>query len=344
MSSSLAEISYREASSVAVPTVFLIFSVLAVVLRAYVRKRLLRVFLVEDWLCVLTLVFFITQTGLLFEFDSLLQSFSFDFGTFEKIINALQVVISDVVLYLCSSITPKLSLAFFILRFLLERWQRMLVYAMLAIFVADSVASMFLVLFWCSDPTQYAAKTLSDQCVGTINGLNAVNILQAILNAMADWLFATLPVIIIFRATTMDKREKLMVAGIFAFAITGSVAAILRAVFWPALTHGTFSGFRTGMTWCTIEIGADLVASSAATLRPLFEQLHLFKIRRRETSGTDHSGQGVAHTDSEAKQSNITSTCTVSITHKEWWDLEPYTSACQEALPIPGSAAQGRCD
>lgn len=87
MSSPLAKIPRRGATGVAVPTVFLILSVLAVVLRVYVRKRLLRVFLVEDWLCVLTLAFFITQTGLLFKFDSLLQSSSFDFGTFEKIIN-----------------------------------------------------------------------------------------------------------------------------------------------------------------------------------------------------------------------------------------------------------------
>lgn len=221
----------------------------------------------------------------------------------------------------------------------------MLVHAMLAIFVADSVASIFLVLFWCSDPTQYAAKTLSGKCVGTTSGLNAANILQAVLNAIADWLFATLPVIIIFKATTMDGREKCIVAGIFAFAITGSVAAILRAVFWPALTHGTGSGFRTGMTWCTIEIGAGLVASSAATLRPLFKQLHLSKLWRRKTSGANHPGQGVARTDLDAKQSNITtSACTSTITHKEWWDLEAYTSACQEVPPMPAPAAQGRCD
>ncbi|KAG9670151.1 hypothetical protein KCU99_g6920, partial [Aureobasidium melanogenum] len=162
-----------------------------------------------------------------------------------------------------------LSLAFLSLRFLLERWQRLLVYAMLAIFVMDSVAFVFLVLSWCSNPAQYAAKTLSDQCVGTTSGLNTANILQAVTNPIADWLFATLPVIVIFKATTMNRREKFIVAVIFAFAITGSVAAILRAVFWPALTHGSDSGFRTGMTWCTIEIGAGLVASSAATFRPL---------------------------------------------------------------------------
>ncbi|KAG9605374.1 hypothetical protein KCU77_g311, partial [Aureobasidium melanogenum] len=212
MSSLLAEIPHRGASDIAVPTVFVILSVFAV-------------------------AFFIAQTGLLFEFDSLLQSSSFDFGTFEKTIN---VVISD----------------------------RMLVYAMLAIFVADSVASIFLVLFWCSNPTQYAAKTLSGQCVGTTNGLNAANILQAVLNAITDWLFAILPVIAISKTTTMNKRVKFIVTGIFAFAITGSVAAILRAVFWPALTHGSGSGFRTGMTWCTVEIGAGLVASSAATPPP----------------------------------------------------------------------------
>ncbi|KAH0403384.1 hypothetical protein KCU89_g2188, partial [Aureobasidium melanogenum] len=132
------------------------------------------------------------------------------------------------------------------------------------------------------------------QCVGTTSGLNAANILQAVINPIADWLFATLPVIIIFKATTMNRREKFIVAGIFAFAITGSMAAMLRPVFWPALTGGSDSGIRTGMTWCAIEIGAILVASSAVTFRPLFRQLHLSKAWRRETSGTENPGQGVA--------------------------------------------------
>lgn len=79
--------SHSRTSGVAVPTVFITLSVLTVALRTYVRKRLLGVFLVEDWLCLLTLIFFVAQTGLLFEFDSLMQSSKFDFGVFEKIIN-----------------------------------------------------------------------------------------------------------------------------------------------------------------------------------------------------------------------------------------------------------------
>ncbi|KAH0344183.1 hypothetical protein KCU83_g8453, partial [Aureobasidium melanogenum] len=215
---------------------------------------------------------------------------------------------------------------------------------MLAVFVADSIASILLVLFWCSNATQYAAEILSGQCVGTTRGLNAANILQAVLNAIADWLFATLPVIVIFKATTMNTREKFIVAGIFAFAITGSVAAILRTLFWPALTHGSGSGFRTGMTWCTIEIGAGLVASSAATFRPLFKQLHLSKAWRGKTSSTSNAGQGLAQTDSDAKQSNIaTSACIVTSTQTEWWDVEGYMEACEEASPRPAPDAQERC-
>lgn len=217
----------------------------------------------------------------------------------------------------------------------------MLVYTMLAIFVADSVASIFLVLFWCSNPTQYAAKSSSGQCVGTNSGLNAANILQAVLNALADWLFATLPVIVIFRTTSMNKREKFIVAGIFAIAITGSVAAILRGVFWPALMHGSGSGFRTGMTWCTVEIGTGIIASSAATLRPLFKQLHLREAWRRMTSGT--SEKGVVQTDSDSNESNtITPASIVTSSQKEWWDLKSYTTTCEGGLPISAPAGQGR--
>ncbi|KAI5239910.1 hypothetical protein E4T43_06403 [Aureobasidium subglaciale] len=264
-----------------VPSVFLGLSAVFVGLRIFVRTKLLSSFLTEDWLCLVALIFFVAQTGLLLGFDALLASPKLDLGIFRKIIN---VVISDVVLYLCASIALKLSLAFFFLRFILERWQRIVMWSFLAIFITDSISSIFLVLFWCSDPTEYATKTLMGQCSGTSRALNAANILQGALNAATDWLFATLPIFVVMR-TTMSKREKAIVTCIFALAVAGSVAAILRAVYWPALTKGSLSGFRRGMMWCTVEIGAGIIASSAATLRPILKKMDLSERWSRDVSG-----------------------------------------------------------
>ena len=125
-------------------------------------------------------------------------------------------------------------------------------------------------------------KTIMGQCTGTNPALNAANILQGVLNAATDWLFAILPIFVVLK-TQMIKRKKAIVAGIFALAVAGSVAAILRAVYWPALVKGTLSGFRKGMMWSTIEIGAGIIASSAATLRPLLKKVDFGKSWSRKS-------------------------------------------------------------
>lgn len=211
-------------------------------------------------------------------------------------------------------------------------------FAMLILFVVDSLSSIFLVLFWCGNPAMYAAKTLAGQCSGTSNALNAANILQGVLNALTDWAFATLPMVVVIKTTTLSLREKIIVSGIFAFAVAGSVAAILRAVYWPALTGGTMTGFRTGMTWCTIEIGSGLVASSAATLRTLLKNLRLV--------GGNSSNQASGQTSSGricARCSKHTESSSASIpnpgptpAYKEWWDAERITPEHEDG---PGSSS-----
>ncbi|THW87736.1 hypothetical protein D6D15_06464 [Aureobasidium pullulans] len=307
-----------------VPAVFLSFAICCVGLRVYVRIGLLRSFLIEDWLCVLTLIFFSAHAGLLFGVEASLATPKPSLEVYEKIIN---IVISDVVIYLCASIALKLSLAFFFLRFVVERWQRVLIYVFLAIFIANSVSSIFLVLFWCSDPTKYAMKTIMGQCTGTNPALNAANILQGVLNAATDWLFATLPIFVVLK-TQMIKREKAIVAGIFALAVAGSVAAILRAVYWPALVKGTLSGFRKGMMWSTVEIGAGIIASSAATLRPLLKKIDFGKSwSRKSRSGVVSNGASLPDSEKGFEKEVVQVKSTGSGSQagsdsKEWWDAE----------------------
>jgi len=219
----------------------------------------------------------------------------------------------------------------------LEKWQRILIYSILAIFVADNISSVFLVLFWCSNPTTYAEKTLSGQCTGTSNALNAANILQGVLNALTDWMLATIPAIVVITTTMLSRREKVIIASIFAFAVAGSVAAILRTVYWPTLTTGSLHGFRTGMTWSTVEIGAGLVASSAATLRRLMQsssrgQDQSIKQSYRSEQ-TDRSGNSEKSTvttcpscsrsvDGPSLCKPISSSATEENVPKTWWDVE----------------------
>lgn len=86
MSSTAANLT-SDAGYGAVPTLFLVLSACTVGLRIYVRTGLLRSFLVEDWFCVLTMVLFVAQTALLYEFDGLLRTSEPGLGTYMTIIN-----------------------------------------------------------------------------------------------------------------------------------------------------------------------------------------------------------------------------------------------------------------
>lgn len=340
----------------AVPSIFLALSVIFVGLRIYVRIKLLRAFPTEDWLCLIALLFFVAQAGLLLGFDALLASPKLDVEVLRRIINVrirfaycpkhetlltsyIQSVISDVILYLCASIALKLSLAFFFVRFVIERWQRVFIWVFLSMFIADSVSSIFLVLFWCSDPSEYATKALMGQCSGTSRALNAANVIQGVLNAATDWLFATLPISIVLR-TAMSKREKVIVTIIFILAVAGSIAAILRAIYWPTLTRGSLSGFRRGMMWCTVEIGAGIIASSAATLRPLLKKMDLNKRWNCYNCGRDF-GDGpdeFEHSGTMKKMSlpsDVSASCTeaTSDSTTRWQNLES-VSPQMERKPV----------
>lgn len=70
-----------------VPAVFLSLAICCVGLRVYVRTGLLRSFLIEDWLCVLTLIFFSAHAGLLFGVEASLATPKPSLEVYEKIIN-----------------------------------------------------------------------------------------------------------------------------------------------------------------------------------------------------------------------------------------------------------------
>lgn len=71
----------------AVPTLFLVLAICTVSLRTYVRRGVLQTFLVEDWLCMVTLTLFIAQTALLYRFDHLTGLPSSGYNYYETLIN-----------------------------------------------------------------------------------------------------------------------------------------------------------------------------------------------------------------------------------------------------------------
>lgn len=79
---------------VAVFPSFVALSVFTVVMRVYVRKRLVQAFLIEDWLCVLALILYLAQSGLSLRMARIGQSSALRMSATKNMTNVSQTPIS----------------------------------------------------------------------------------------------------------------------------------------------------------------------------------------------------------------------------------------------------------
>lgn len=122
-------------------------------------------------------------------------------------------------LYVVSNMAVKLSIGLMLLRFLLERWHRMLIYTCLGILELYSVAYFFLFVFQCSPPSWFWQRLqgVSDgTCMNTAVIINATYAYSAI-TIVIDITFAMLPWVMV-RSLSMNRRTKLLVAIVLGLA------------------------------------------------------------------------------------------------------------------------------
>lgn len=113
----------------------------------------------------------------------------------------------------------KLSIGLMLLRVLLERWQRTLIYACLGVLELYSVAYFFLFVFQCYPPSWFWERLQGSRggsCMNTTVIINATYAYSAI-TIVIDLTFAMLPWVMI-RSLTMSRRIKLLVAIVLGLA------------------------------------------------------------------------------------------------------------------------------
>lgn len=109
----------------------------------------------------------------------------------------------------------KISLGIFLVRVIVEDWQRWVIYVTVSINIVSSVATFFYVLLRCGTPAKLAIiKQLQSQCAPRALDL-FFGYQQASLTTLTDFIFATLPIFILWRST-MGTRIKVVTAFILA--------------------------------------------------------------------------------------------------------------------------------
>ncbi|KAM0809282.1 hypothetical protein AB5N19_09625 [Seiridium cardinale] len=165
----------------------------------------------------------------------------------------------------------KISAAFFLLRFMRQKWAQRFVVAM-GIFclvfmiysiVTFMVACIPLSAFWNPQPGVkcWSADTLS--LVGTVNG---------IVNVISDLVFVLLPIPVVV-ALQVNRRTKVTLIVILSLGLFACVASVVRMVY---AYHRSDPGYTRNygfIVWFNIELHAGILAASLPTLRPLFSRI-----------------------------------------------------------------------
>jgi hypothetical protein len=179
----------------------------------------------------------------------------------------------------------KISLGIFYLRIVVSRWQQVTIYAVVSIAAIYGTYYFFAILFTCGLPSKFLTNAIQDNCVGTPEMRFAVNMTAGIINAVSDFILATLPIALI-RKACMPLPAKVSASLVLLLGCLGSAISLVRLAYIRGLTYNV-DFFEVGVNitlWSIIEAGICITAASLATLRPLL-RCCINTTRRTLTSG-----------------------------------------------------------
>ncbi|RGP77379.1 hypothetical protein FLONG3_4518 [Fusarium longipes] len=167
----------------------------------------------------------------------------------------------------------KMSLGFFLLRIVVEKWQRISIW-----FVMGSlsvVSALAAVMLWTQcRPVQKIFDPIRTEGVCTINVTPYATTL-GVWCVLADFFFATFPWIFIWNLN-MRQKEKIMIAASMSFGVVAGACGIVR-------TYEVVNGFTSNYTldtvplivWSSAEMTVTLVCIGIPILRPFWRRVIL---------------------------------------------------------------------
>jgi hypothetical protein len=288
---------------IAAVSIFLPLALLAVVIRIWIRSRMIRslgwddvmmvVALVSSERCYRTKLFLITISGKLrhvrFGVDGNREKWRRNPSEKHRatesrdqrklillrslpVLTDLEWTLVAEVFYLTTILFLKVSLGLFFLRVIIKKWLRKIVYATIIISTVINIYHCFFIVFSCGNPKFYLEHTLTKKCVrkSVVVGLAYE---QATVTTLTDWIFALLPIPLLWNAT-MDRRSKLSVGLILSLGAFGSICSLVRFKYIDSLgdRNDFFWNAANVSIWSTIEMGTGIIAGCLATMRPLFKK------------------------------------------------------------------------
>ncbi|KAI5209518.1 hypothetical protein E4T39_00885 [Aureobasidium subglaciale] len=240
--------SYHYEALIAIAAAFLALTVTFTSLRFFVRGYMIRALGWDDWLILLALNSFICQAAFLIHIAWVEKTHNLEL--IKPLSSALEV---------------------------LEKWQRRTIIISTVIFSLYTFGFFFVAIFQCGDPSKYLVHKVQGKCMSW-SALGPLNYIHGVMNALTDWVFVSLPILVV-RKANMRGRDKWSVVFVLIIGILGSVASVVRLFYIHDLHSGDkdattfFSNASTIAIASTFEPGMGITAACMATLRPLFKSV-----------------------------------------------------------------------
>ncbi|KAF2417422.1 hypothetical protein EJ08DRAFT_600076 [Tothia fuscella] len=266
----------RSQEVLAVGLSFAILTWLAVGIRIYVRAIMQRAFGLDDWLIVLTLIFFTSYVvcqvgGVMYGTGKHMSALDpWDAQT------ALQFWWYCELFYILATSMLKISVAVFLLRVATNRIHIWTIRYILLGTVGFGGAYFSLAIFQCKPISAWwkiPVDPSAGKCLGPTIVL-ATSFAASAINSLADWTFGILPFFIV-KGLDMPRRQRRLVSAILAFAGLGCVATLIRLPFIMGLIRLDDFLYQSVdiAIWSTVEPAIGIIAACFITFRPLLRKM-----------------------------------------------------------------------
>ncbi|KAH7355703.1 hypothetical protein BKA66DRAFT_597566 [Pyrenochaeta sp. MPI-SDFR-AT-0127] len=249
-----------------------------VILRCYVRIKLLKVFGVDDYVMLFAMVM-CAATFACFELRT-----DYGLGMHMEAITAAKYEIYLKIIYVQSIVVMvgvsavKVSIAFCLLRLSVQRTYARILYGSVVFIVLMTIACAGTLIFQCLPVEAAWDLSIRPPPVGTGDAkcfsmtiFRNLGLMNSSFNIITDILFASLPIPLIWRLQLRYTRTKISLIGILSLGWFASAAAIAKAIKqWNVLSDPDWTAEDSFNVWNFIEFTIGIIAASLPTLKPLF--------------------------------------------------------------------------
>ncbi|KAL6233459.1 hypothetical protein BDW75DRAFT_190696 [Aspergillus navahoensis] len=266
----------RPAAVRGVAAAFLSLSSVAVIMRCYVRLRIVKAFGWDDFVMILAMLLYIMFCGCMIGGSLWGTGKHLSELTSKQRTTAMEYWWLCNISYAVSSVLAKVSVCIFLLRVMPFPCHRAVLYTVTALALCSGIPFLVLLIVQCS-PVSFWWTRMRGDTDGHCGYVDAIAVMLYIFSASSalfDISVALLPIILV-RKLQMNWRTKAAVAGLLGMACVASIAIIIRLAFVQTIHDPDYLYATVQIAiWSCVEVGLSITAGSLATTRPLFRVLH----------------------------------------------------------------------